>query len=112
MRNFESIRRHIKTAGYSTTVHEEDVICIELSLEKGTRHQSIFLAELDDDDGRPYLRVSTAIAPTTGMDPKRGVLVTTSMSPGYVNVVSMKTGHVRWRFYTGRAEPSPRPAYP
>ena len=73
MRNFESIRRHIKTAGYSTTVHEEDVICIELSLEKGTRHQSIFLAELDDDDGRPYLRVSTAIAPTTGMDPKRAL---------------------------------------
>jgi hypothetical protein len=25
-----------------------------VSLEQGTRHQSIFLSELDDDDGRPY----------------------------------------------------------
>jgi outer membrane protein assembly factor BamB len=52
-------------------------------------------------------RVGWRMASSPGMDPKRGVLVTTSMSPGYVNVISMKTGHVRWRFYTGRAEPSP-----
>lgn len=86
MRNFQSIRRHIKTAGYSTTVHEEDVICIELSLEKGTRHQSIFLAELDDDDGRPYLRVSTAIAPTTGMDPKRALAFNWQSVVGYLAI--------------------------
>jgi outer membrane protein assembly factor BamB len=29
------------------------------------------------------------------------------MSPGYVSVVSMDTGRVRWRYYTGRTEPSP-----
>jgi hypothetical protein len=52
-------------------------------------------------------RVGSRMASSPGMDPKRGVLVTTSMSPGYVNVISMKTGNVRWRFYTGRAEPSP-----
>ena len=52
-------------------------------------------------------RVGSRMASSPGMDPKRGVLVTTSMSPGYVNVISMKSGHVRWRFYTGRAEPSP-----
>jgi outer membrane protein assembly factor BamB len=52
-------------------------------------------------------RVGSRMASSPGIDPKRGVLVTTSMSPGYVNVVSMRTGHVRWRFYTGRAEPSP-----
>jgi outer membrane protein assembly factor BamB len=52
-------------------------------------------------------RVGRRMASSPGIDPKRGVLVTTSMSPGYVNVVSMKTGRVRWRFFTGRAEPSP-----
>jgi outer membrane protein assembly factor BamB len=52
-------------------------------------------------------RVGSRMASSPGTDPKRGLLVTTSMSPGYVNVISMKTGHVRWRFYTGRAEPSP-----
>jgi len=86
VRNFETIRRHIKTAGYNTTVQEEDVICIELSLEKGTRHQSIFLAELDDDDGRPYLRVSTAIAPTTGMDPKRALAFNWQSVVGYLAI--------------------------
>jgi outer membrane protein assembly factor BamB len=52
-------------------------------------------------------RVGSRMASSPGTDPKRGLLVTTSMSPGYVNVISMKTGHLRWRFYTGRAEPSP-----
>ncbi|GAB3357690.1 type III secretion system chaperone family protein [Lysobacter tyrosinilyticus] len=86
MRNFESIRRHVKTSGYSATLHEEDVICIELSLEKGARHQSIFLSELDDDDGRPYLRVSTAIAPTTGMDPKRALAFNWQSVVGYLAI--------------------------
>jgi outer membrane protein assembly factor BamB len=52
-------------------------------------------------------RVGTRMASSPGIDPKRGVLVTTSMSPGYVNIVSMETGRVKWRFYTGLAEPSP-----
>lgn len=52
-------------------------------------------------------RVGTRMASSPGIDPKRRVLVTTSMDPGYVNVVSMDTGRVRWRYYTGRAEPSP-----
>lgn len=86
MRNFESIRRHVKTAGYNATMQDEEVICIELSLEKGTRHQSIFLSELDDDDGRPYLRVSTAIAPTTGMDPKRALAFNWQSVVGYLAI--------------------------
>jgi outer membrane protein assembly factor BamB len=52
-------------------------------------------------------RVGTRMASSPGIDPERRVLVTTSMSPGYVNVVSMDTGRLRWRFYVGRAEPSP-----
>jgi outer membrane protein assembly factor BamB len=67
------------------------------------------LRALDMRSGRVLwqTRVGWRMASSPGMDPKRGVLVTTSMSPGYVKVISMKTGHVRWRFYTGRAEPSP-----
>jgi outer membrane protein assembly factor BamB len=52
-------------------------------------------------------RIGTRAATSPAIDPERGVLVVTTMSPGYVNALSMKTGHVRWRFYTGRAEPSP-----
>jgi outer membrane protein assembly factor BamB len=52
-------------------------------------------------------RVGTRMASSPGLDPERRVLVTTSMEPGYVNVVSMDTGRTRWRFYSGRSEPSP-----
>jgi outer membrane protein assembly factor BamB len=51
-------------------------------------------------------RVGGRMASSPGVDPKRGVLVTTAMS-GYARIVSMKTGRTLWRFYTGRAEPSP-----
>jgi outer membrane protein assembly factor BamB len=52
-------------------------------------------------------RLGTLMASSPAVDPKRRVLVTTSMEPGYVKVVSMDTGRVRWRYPTGRAEPSP-----
>ncbi|MGH3007364.1 MAG: PQQ-binding-like beta-propeller repeat protein [Gaiellaceae bacterium] len=68
-----------------------------------------FLYALSMKSGRTLWRkrVGTRMASSPGLDPKRRVLVTTSMSPGDVKVVSMDTGRVRWRFSTGRAEPSP-----
>ena len=86
MRNFESIRKHLKTASFKVTTHGDEVICIELSLEQGTRHQAIFLSELDDDDGRPYLRVSTAIAPTTGLDARRALVFNWQSRVGYLAI--------------------------
>jgi len=84
VRNFESIRRHVKTSGFQVRMEDEDVLCIELSLEQGTRHQAIFLSELDDDDGRPYLRVSTAVAPTTGLDARRALVFNWESRVGYL----------------------------
>ncbi len=52
-------------------------------------------------------RVGTLLASSPGIDPKRRLLVTTSMSPGYVNVRDLDTGRLRWRFYSGASEPSP-----
>ena len=71
MQNFEQVRSHVTSAGYRVTVQEPYVLCVELSLDQGARHQSIFLVELQDDDGRGYLRVSTAVAPTGTLDPAR-----------------------------------------
>ena len=73
MQNFEQIRTHIAGNGYRILMQEPYVMCVELSLEQGTRHQAIFLSEMQDDDGRDYLRVSTAVAPTTGLDAKRAL---------------------------------------
>jgi hypothetical protein len=86
VRNFDSIRKHLNATGFRITMEDEDVVCIELSLEQGSRHQSIFLSELDDDDGRPYLRVSTAVAPTTGLDARRALAFNWQSRVGYLAV--------------------------
>jgi outer membrane protein assembly factor BamB len=52
-------------------------------------------------------RVGRLMASSPTVDPKRRLLVTTSMSPGDVKIVSMAHGRVRWRYHTGLAEPSP-----
>lgn len=86
VRNFESICKHLKSSGYHATLQHEDVMCIELSLEQGSRHQSIFLSELDDDDGRPYLRVSTAVAPITGLDARKALVFNWQSRVGYLAI--------------------------
>lgn len=83
---FEQIRQHLLQVGYHLTVHDEQVICIELSLEQGTRHQALFLSQLEDDDGRPFLRVSTAIAPTTGLDARRALVFNWQSHVGYLAI--------------------------
>ncbi|MBP8098320.1 MAG: hypothetical protein KAY03_03295 [Arenimonas sp.] len=70
MQNFEQIRSSIQ-GDYKITARDPYMVCVELSLAQGSRRQSIFLAEIEDDDGRKYLRVSTVIAPMTGLDARR-----------------------------------------
>ncbi len=86
VKKFDQIRDHLDTAGFNLTIQEDRVACVELSLEQGRRHQSIFLAELDDDDGRPYLRVSTAVAPTTGLDARRALVFNWQSRVGYLGI--------------------------
>jgi outer membrane protein assembly factor BamB len=52
-------------------------------------------------------KVGGLMASSPGIDEDRHQLVVTSMEPGYVSVVDMRTGRTRWRYDTGRAEPSP-----
>ena len=86
MDNFEQIRSHLVSAGYKLTLQEPFLACVELSLAKGRRHQAIFLSELQDDDGRNYLRVSTAIAPITGVDARRALVFNWQNRVGYLAI--------------------------
>ena len=62
------------------------MVCVELSLAQGRRHQSIFLAEIEDDDGRKFLRVSTVVAPMTGLDARRMLAYNWQSRVGYMAV--------------------------
>ena len=86
MDNFEQIRAHLVSAGYKLTLQEPFVLCVELSLAQGKRHQAIFLSEMQDDDGRGYLRVSTAIAPITGLDARRALAFNWASRVGFLAI--------------------------
>ena len=85
MQNFENIRSHVQ-GKYKLTAREPYLVCVELSLAQGKRHQSIFLTELEGDDGRKYLRVSTAVAPMTGLDARRMLAFNWASRVGYLAI--------------------------
>lgn len=86
MDNFEQIRSHLLASGYKLTLQEPFVLCVELSLAQGRRHQAIFLSEMQDDDGREYLRVSTALAPITGLDARRALAFNWESRVGFLAI--------------------------
>lgn len=86
MQSFEQIRRHVSAGSYHVTMQEPYVMCVELSLDGGRRHQAIFLSELHSDDGRNYLRVNTVIAPITGVDTRRALMFNWQSRIGYLAI--------------------------
>jgi HAMP domain-containing protein len=86
MQNFEQIRSHLAAGDFRITMQDPYVVCVELSLEGGRRHQAIFLSELQDDDGRNFLRVSTVIAPITGIDARRALAFNWNAHVGYLAI--------------------------
>jgi hypothetical protein len=83
MQNFEQIRAHA-VSHYKIIANDPYLIGVEMTLENGTRHQGIFLSEIEGDDGRKYLRVSTAIGPMMGVDAKRALTFNWEQRVGYL----------------------------
>lgn len=86
MQNFEQIRSHVMAGDFRVTMQEPYVLCVQISLDGGRRHQSIFLSEIKDDDGRDYLRASTVIAPITGVDARRALKFNWDSRVGYLAI--------------------------
>lgn len=86
MQNFEQVREHLNGSDYKISMQEAFVACVELSLDHGKRHQAIFLSEMQDDDGRCYLRVSSALCPTTGVDARRALAFNWASRVGYLAI--------------------------
>jgi len=85
MHSFEDIRSHLN-ASYPLRINDPYLICFDMALENGKRHQGVYLAELDDEAGRKYLRVSTPIGPLTGMDARRCLRFNWEQRLGYLAV--------------------------
>jgi hypothetical protein len=83
MQSFEQIRAHV-SSGYAISTNDPYLIAIEITLNGGQRRQGIFLTELEGDDGRKYLRLSTAIAPMTGLDARRSLEFNWQQRVGYL----------------------------
>jgi len=87
MRHFEAVRSHL--AGAHQLHHNDPyLISFDLALGQG-RHQGIYLAELEGESGRRYLRVSTPIGPLAGTDPQRCLRFNWEQRIGFLAVADL-----------------------
>lgn len=88
MQNFEQVRAHI-AVNYVVVANDPYLVGVELSLDQGTRRQNIYLTELRGEDDREYLRVSTSIAPITGVDARRALFFNWEQRVGYLALTEL-----------------------
>lgn len=87
MHHFEAVRSLI---GSLHTLRQNDpyLISFDLALPRG-RHQGIYLAELEDESGHRYLRISTPIGPLAGTDPRRCLRFNWEQRSGFLAVADL-----------------------
>jgi hypothetical protein len=87
MRHFEAVRSHI---GSQHQLHHNDPYLISFDLELlQKRNQGIYLAELEGESGRRYLRISTPIGPLPGTDPIRCLRFNWQQRTGFLAVADL-----------------------
>ncbi|MEO5622438.1 MAG: hypothetical protein ABJB02_05690 [Dokdonella sp.] len=84
MQSFEQIRSHVGSR-HALRTNDPYLISFDITVPDG-RHQGVYLAEMDDDDGAKYLRISTPIGPYTGMDGVRCLRFNWEQRTGYLAV--------------------------
>jgi hypothetical protein len=87
MRHFEAVRSHISSQ-YALRHDDPYLISFDLELSRD-RHQGIYLAELEDESGRRYLRISTPIGPLAGTDPSRCLRFNWQQRTGFLAVADL-----------------------
>ena len=87
MRHFEAVRSHV---GSLHTLRHNDPYLISFDLELAKdRYQGIYLAELEDEAGRRYLRISTPVGPLAGIDPIRCLRFNWQQRMGFLAVADL-----------------------
>ncbi len=85
MQSFEEVRSYVN-ARYNLRINDPYLLSFDVTTDGGARHQGLYLAELDSEDGRKYVRISTPIGPLTGMDAKRCLRFNWEQRLGYLAV--------------------------
>lgn len=88
MQSFEQIRSHVGS-GHALRTNDPYLISFDLELEDG-RHQGVYLAEMEDEEGSKYLRVSTPIGPLTGVDGVRCLRFNWEQRTGFLAVSDLE----------------------
>lgn len=82
MRHFEAVRSYV--AGEHALRHNDPyLVSFDVTLPGG-RHQGMYLAELEDDIGKRYLRISTPVGPLAGTDARRCLKFNWEQRTGYL----------------------------
>jgi len=87
MRHFEAVRSHL---GARHTLRHNDPYLISFDLDVAPgRHQGIYLAELEDEADRRFLRISTPIGPLSGIDAQRALRFNWEQRTGFLAVADL-----------------------
>ncbi|MEO7065345.1 MAG: hypothetical protein ABI114_00390 [Rhodanobacter sp.] len=87
MRHFEAVRSQIGSL-YKLLQNDPYLISFDLTVAHG-RSQGIYLAELEDESGHRYLRISTPIGPLVGTDPSRCLRFNWQQRLGFLAVADL-----------------------
>jgi hypothetical protein len=88
VQSFEQIRSHVGRQ-HALRTNDPYQISFDLTLGSG-RHQGLYLAELEDEDGAKYLRISTPIGPYTGVDGARCLRFNWEQRTGYLAISDLE----------------------
>ena len=88
MLNFESVRSHLGSR-HALRTNDPYLISFDLDLRRA-RHQGIYLVELEGENGRKYLRVSTPIGPVVGMDTERCLRFNWEQRAGFLAISDLE----------------------
>lgn len=85
METFAEVRMHIFNS-HKLRTDEPFIISFEVKIGDGDRRQSIFLAELQTNDGRRVLRVETPVVPLADLSAEKCLRLNLTLRVGYLAV--------------------------
>jgi hypothetical protein len=85
METFSEVRNHMLSL-YELQIDEPFIVSFEFPVEGTERRQSMFLAELQTNDGHRVLRVETPVAPLADLDAEKCLRINLTQRAGYLAV--------------------------